>query len=129
MSFLVLTVATVAAVLTYIVGFQAFKTFTALRSPRLIAVIVAVLTGLSLFSLGGIVVALILVPYAALGLSLLLLPLVRGLNLSAPWRRFQEFLQDRTAKRIRRQPGVTTRPVAKKHRTPVHLRETPPTEE
>ena len=83
MNLLIIPLAVAATILTYAASYRMLKEFTAFGPPRLIAAIVALLSGLGLLSLGGGVVAFLLLRYAALGLSLLLLPLLKWPG--SPW--------------------------------------------
>jgi len=77
MQLLVILIAVAATILTYAASYHVLKTHTELEPARPIAAAVALLSGLSLLILGDSVVVLILIPYAALGISLLLLPLLK----------------------------------------------------
>jgi len=85
-----------AAVLTYAATYCALKNFSAIESPRLAAVCVALLSGLSLLSLGNAIVILILLPCATLGLALLIFALFRWLVRIGAVRDLQRFLDDNT---------------------------------
>ena len=129
MNLLLLPIAVAATILTYAASQHVLKTFTAAGPPRLIAAIIALLNGLSLLSLGDGVVALILVPYAALGLSLLLLVLVKWLMRSGEGRDLEHWFQDQSPEPPRRRLGGKRQPGTPKAGTSAHLRETPPTQE
>ena len=101
--------------LTYAVSFRALKNFTAIESPRLVAVCVALLSGLGLLSLGNGLITLILIPFATLGLSLLIFALFRWLVRIGALRDLQRFLDDNTSFPPRRPPTPATS--AKKTRT------------
>src|SRR5215471_4390597 len=77
MPLLILLIAVAATVLTYAASYAVLKNHTALEPARPIAAAVALFSGLSLLTLGSGVIVLVLIPYAALGLSLLLLSLLR----------------------------------------------------
>lgn len=126
MSLLLLPIAVAATILTYTVSYRVLQKFTALEPPRLIAAVVALLSGLSLLSLGDGVVTLILIPYAALGLSMLVLLLLRWLMRSWARRDLERFLNDERPVPPRRLPGGQRRP-GRRNEPAEHLRETPPT--
>lgn len=73
---LVIAVASFAAYLVYMVAERAFRNFGGFNSPKLIAGIVAILTLLAIVDLGKGVVMLLLIPYAALGITLVALCLL-----------------------------------------------------
>lgn len=129
MNLLILPIAGAATILTYAVSQQVLKTFTAFGPPRLIAAVVALLSGLNLLSLGDGVVTLILIPYAALGLSLLVLVLLKWLMRSGAGRDLERFFKDEPPTPPRRRPRGIRPLTSAKAPTSAHLRETPPTEE
>jgi hypothetical protein len=92
MQLLTIPIALTATMVTYIVSYQVLREFTSLESPGLVAAVVALLTGLGLISLGDGVVTLILIPYAALGLWLLLLPGLKWLARGEVWRALERLL-------------------------------------
>ena len=129
MKLLLLPIAVASMILTYAASHQVLKSFTALRPPRLIVLMVALLTGLSLLSLGNGVVTLILLPYAALGLTVLVLVLLKCLKRCGALRRLQEFLKDETPAPPRRLPDRKTPPATNKDFASGHLKQTHPPEE
>jgi hypothetical protein len=94
MNLLLLPIVVAATILTYVATYHALRTSTTIESPRPIAAMVALLTGVSLLALGQGIVALILIPYAALGLSLLFLLLSRLLRQSEAGRELKRWLED-----------------------------------
>jgi hypothetical protein len=129
MKLLLLPIAVAATILTYAASHHVLKTFTALGHPRLIAGIVALLSGVSLLSLGDGVITLILIPYAALGLSLLFLPLLKWLVGSGAGRDLERWFQDQSPGSPRRRPGGNCQPGSPQSPASAHLRETPPNQE
>lgn len=102
MNLLLLISVVEATGLTYTASNHVLKTFTTLGSPRLLAAIVAFLSGLSLWSQGPGNLALMRFSRAALGLSLVFLPMVKWL-----WR--SETIRD-MARRIRNLSFGNSRP-------------------
>ena len=129
MTLLLLPIAVAATILTYAVSYRVLTTFTVLQPPRLIAAIVAILSGLSLLSLGGGAIPLILIPYAALGLSLPIVLLLKWLMRGGVPRDWERWLQDHASGRPRRRPGPGRQPRSRNASTSAHLRDTPPSEE
>lgn len=124
MNLLLLPIAGAASVLTYAVAFQALKNFSAFESPRLIALCIALLSGLGLLSLSNGLITLILIPYAALGLALLSFALFRWLMRCGALRDIQQFFEDNISAPLQRPPDPTPPGSgANKHAAP-HLRET-----
>lgn len=118
-----------ATLLTYAVTYRALKNFTTIGPPRLVAVCVALLSGLGLLSLGDGAVALILIPYAALGLALLFFALFRWQVRSGAWGDIQRSFEDNTPSSPRRPPASAQRRSGARKRAAGHLRETPQTKE
>ena len=129
MILLALPLAVAATILTYAVSYRVLTTFTLLQPPRLIAAIVAILSGLSLLSLGGGVIPLLLIPCAALGLSLPIVLLLKWLMRGRVPRDWERWRQDHTSGRRRRRPGPGRQPGSRNASTSAHLRDTPPTKE
>jgi hypothetical protein len=125
----IVPLAVVATVLTYAATYQVLKGFGLFESPRLIAVITALLSGLGLLSLGSVIVPLILLPYAALGLSLLFLLLLRWVSRGGPGRSVERLPKNELLEPTRRVPGGVRRPTNRKKSACFHLREAPPTKE
>lgn len=74
---LVAAVACFAAYLVYTVAEPALKSFNVFQSPRAVAFAVSMLTLLAIVALGRVIVVLLLIPYAALGVVLVGLYLMR----------------------------------------------------
>jgi hypothetical protein len=129
MNLLLVPIAIAATVVTYGVSYHVLNKLGVFGSPRLIAGCVALLSGLSLLSPGNGVVTLILLPYAALGLSLLLLPLLRWLDRSGCWRKLQRLWEDEPPAPPPQQLNRTGPPGQNKNHTARKFREAPPTEE
>ena len=127
MHILLIPIAGAAALLAYAVSHRVIKTLTTVGSPRLIAAIVALLSGISILSLGDGVIALILIPYAALGLSLLFLAPLKWLVRGGAGRGGQRGFRDCSPGRPRRRPGSAGQPGSSQAPSPAHLRETFPT--
>jgi hypothetical protein len=129
MILLLLPIAIAAMILTYAASYHVLKPLPAIGRPRPIAAIVALLSGLSLLSLGHGVVALILIPYAALGSSLLFLVLYKWLLRSGAWRNLQRFFEDYDSSPPRRPPPSKRAPSNQSKRVSGHLGGTPTMEE
>jgi len=127
MQLLMIPIAIAATVLTYVVSHHVINAHTTLGSARPLATMIALLTGLSLLSLGNGVVMLILIPYAALGLSLLLLPLLRWLLHRSTGRNLNRGLQMPVLHRLFRHNHRSHQD--RKASTSAHLHKTPPPEE
>jgi len=126
MSLFLLPIAGAASVLTYAAAFHVLKNISAFRSPRIMALCTALLSGLGLLSLGNVVVTLILIPFATLGMALLIFALFRWLVRNGAMHDLQRFLDDNTASPPRRPPASTPPPASgAKKCAPAHLRETP----
>jgi hypothetical protein len=67
---LVVGIGCFAAYLVYLVAEQALKNFSLMNSRKVIPLLVAMLTLLSIVELGRGIVLLLLIPYAALGITL-----------------------------------------------------------
>jgi hypothetical protein len=107
MRFISLLVTGFVVVVVYVVSHHALKTFTSFGPARLLAAIVALLSGLSVLSMGNSVVTVMLIPYPALGLSLLFLPLLERL-LQRNWGRDLEHrVQGRPLAPLRRRNAGT----------------------
>src|SRR5262245_3382891 len=91
---LLIPIAILAAVMTYLVTSYVLRTFGTFDSPRLIALCIALLSGFSLLSFGQGFVVLILLPYAALGLTILPLLLLKWLIGSTSRFDLKRFLRD-----------------------------------
>ena len=92
----VIVVACFAAYLVYVLTEQAFRKFSAVHSPKPIAFAVSMLTLLAIVELGRGVVVLLLMPYAALGMALVALYLLRLFAGKTHWktlRALQQYLQ------------------------------------
>jgi hypothetical protein len=128
MQLLLIPIALMATLLTYAVCYQVLNKFSVCPSPRSLAAAVAFLTGLSLLSAGSGVVAVILIPYAALGLSLLLLPFLKWLCRSERGSK-HEGRYPVSPRFSRRRPDGPTRSRAPETPLSAHVRETPSTRE
>lgn len=94
MQLLLMLIVIAAAVLSYRVSHRVFARHLRMGSPQLIGVGVAMLTGVSLLCLGEVVVWLVLLPYAALGLSLLLLPMLKWWRRTNAGDKLQQFVAE-----------------------------------
>ena len=129
MNLLLLPIAGAASALTYAATYHALKNFTTIESPRLVAVCIALLSGLGLLSLGNGLITLILIPFATLGLSLLAFALFRWLVRSGAWREIQNIFEDNITSFQPRRPPAPMPPTGAKKRASGHLPETPQTKE
>ena len=82
---LVVVIACFAAYLVYVVAEPALKHFGFVKNIRVIAFVVAMVTLLAILDLGSGVVALLLIPYAALGIALVVLFLMGLLGTKTNW--------------------------------------------
>lgn len=73
---LVIGIACFAAYLVYVLAAQALRNFSLFNSRRAVPFAVAMLTFLSIEELGRGIILLLLIPYAALGITLVLLYLI-----------------------------------------------------
>jgi hypothetical protein len=85
---LVIGVACFAAYLVYVVAERAMKNFSPLNSRRVIPFAVALLTLLSIVELGRGIILLLLIPYAALGITLVVLYSMRLLAAKTKGKKF-----------------------------------------
>ena len=129
MNLLVLFVAVAGMMLTYTATRRVLKNFSALESPRLIGAVVALLTGVSMLSLDGGVASLILIPYEVLGLSLLVLLLLKWRTRDGTPRELVRWFQDQSPRQPRRQRRGARRSDAKNASASDNLHEAQPTEE
>lgn len=129
MFLIALPIAAAAMILTYVASYHVLKTHTAFGSPRLIAAIVAALSGIGLLSLGESIVMLILIPYAAVGLSLLFLLLLKWLESARAERDLARGFDEHFPGRPCRRSDGPCQPRNLRASRPAPLRETPPTEE
>jgi len=124
MNLLIIPLAAAATILTYAASYHALKTIPAFGRPRVIAAIVALLSGLGLLSLGDGVATVILLPYTALGLSLVFLLLYKWLMRSGAWRDIQRRFEENTSSPRRRLPPSTGKPSNEKKAILGHFCET-----
>lgn len=129
MQLILILIALVATIVTYSVSLHALRQFNVFESPRPLAAVVALLTGLSMFSVGSSVILLILIPYAALGVSLLLLPLLKWLLRNGNGNDFERWLQDRSSRWLRRPSESDQSTNQTPDRCSPRPRDTPPTED
>jgi hypothetical protein len=122
-------IAVAVTALTYVVSQQALKTSSTLESPRLIAAIVALLSGFSLLCLGDGALTPILLPYAALGLALLLLVLLKWLIGTGAWQQIQRRIEDRAPRLPRSGSDPPARPESKSRESAAHPRAALPRED
>ena len=124
MQLLIIPITVAGTLLTYAASYDVLETLTTLEPPRLLAAVVALLSSLSLLSLGDGAVTLILVPYATLGLSLLMLLLFKWLGGLRVGRTFGHWLGKPPHSKPRRPRGALGRPWRSADPSPARRRET-----